>query len=152
MEINGERGNPRSFDRLERLLDSEAYRLSFWRVAMDEINYRRFFDINELAAIRVEDPEVFAPVHALIFDLVSQGHVTGLRVDHPDGLYEPEKYFRYLQDATKTQSGLAKRNGNGNGSATAWSEPSISSRKRSWSEMSRCAPPGRWKAPPATAF
>ncbi len=113
VEMNGERGNPPSFDRLERLLDSEAYRLSFWRVATDEINYRRFFDINELAAIRVEDPEVFAPVHALIFDLVSQGHVTGLRVDHPDGLFEPEKYFRYLQDAAKTQSGLAKRNGNG---------------------------------------
>jgi (1->4)-alpha-D-glucan 1-alpha-D-glucosylmutase len=113
LEINGERGHPRSFDRLERLLESEAYRLSFWRVAMDEINYRRFFDINELAAIRVEDPEVFSPVHALIFDLVSQGHVTGLRVDHPDGLYEPEKYFRYLQDATKAHSGLAKRDGNG---------------------------------------
>jgi (1->4)-alpha-D-glucan 1-alpha-D-glucosylmutase len=112
-EINGEPGNPRSFDRLERLLDSEAYRLSFWRVAMDEINYRRFFDINDLAAIRVEDPEVFAPVHALIFDLVSRGHITGLRVDHPDGLYEPEKYFRYLQDLSKAQSGLAKRNGNG---------------------------------------
>jgi (1->4)-alpha-D-glucan 1-alpha-D-glucosylmutase len=113
VEINGERGNPRSFDRLERLLESEAYRLSYWRVAMDEINYRRFFDINDLAAIRVEDPEVFAPVHALIFDLVRQGHITGLRVDHPDGLCEPEKYFRYLQDATKAQSGLAKRNGNG---------------------------------------
>lgn len=114
-EMNGERGNPRSFDRLERLLDSEAYRLSFWRVATDEINYRRFFDVNDLAAIRVEDPEVFAPVHAMIFDLVSKGHITGLRVDHPDGLFEPEKYFRYLQDATKTQIGLAKRNGNGNG-------------------------------------
>jgi (1->4)-alpha-D-glucan 1-alpha-D-glucosylmutase len=112
-EINGERGNPRSFDRLERLLDSEAYRLSFWRVATDEINYRRFFDINDLAAIRVEDADVFSPVHALIFDLVSQGHVTGLRVDHPDGLYEPEKYFRSLQDLSKAQSGLAKRNGNG---------------------------------------
>ena len=89
--------------------------MSFWRVAVDEINYRRFFDINELAAIRVEDPEVFSPVHALIFELVSQGHVTGLRVDHPDGLFEPEKYFRYLQDMAKAQSGLAKRNGNGNG-------------------------------------
>jgi (1->4)-alpha-D-glucan 1-alpha-D-glucosylmutase len=111
VEINGERGNPRSFDRLERLLESEAYRLSFWRVAMDEINYRRFFDINDLAAIRVEDPQVFGPVHALIFDLVKQGHVTGLRVDHPDGLCEPEKYFRYLQDATKAQRGLARRNG-----------------------------------------
>jgi (1->4)-alpha-D-glucan 1-alpha-D-glucosylmutase len=100
-EINGQRGEPRSFDRLERLLESEAYRLSFWRVAMDEINYRRFFDVNDLAAIRVEDPEVFSAVHALIFDLVRQGHIRGLRVDHPDGLFEPEKYFRFLQDACK---------------------------------------------------
>ncbi len=99
LEINGRRGEPRSFDRLERLLESEAYRLSFWRVAMDEINYRRFFDINDLAAIRVEDPEVFSAVHKLIFDLVRQGHIRGLRVDHPDGLFEPEKYFRFLQDA-----------------------------------------------------
>lgn len=112
-EINGRRGDPHSFDRLERLLESEAYRLSFWRVAMDEINYRRFFDINELAAIRVEDPEVFSAVHALIFDLVSRGHITGLRVDHPDGLFEPEKYFRYLQDACLAQSPLAKSNGKG---------------------------------------
>jgi len=112
-EINGRRGDPHSFDRLERLLESEAYRLSFWRVAMDEINYRRFFDINDLAAIRVEDPEVFSAVHALLFDLVSRGHVTGLRVDHPDGLFEPEKYFRYLQDACLAQSPLAKSNGKG---------------------------------------
>ncbi|HTW66849.1 MAG TPA: malto-oligosyltrehalose synthase [Bryobacteraceae bacterium] len=100
-EINGRRGEPGSFDRLERLLGSEAYRLSFWRVAMDEINYRRFFDINDLAAIRVEDPEVFAAVHALIFDLVRRGYIRGLRVDHPDGLFEPEKYFRSLQDGCK---------------------------------------------------
>ena len=100
-EINGRRGEPRSFDRLERLLESEAYRLSFWRVAMDEINYRRFFDINDLAAIRVEDPEVFAAVHGLIFDLVGRGYIRGLRVDHPDGLFEPEKYFRALQDACR---------------------------------------------------
>jgi (1->4)-alpha-D-glucan 1-alpha-D-glucosylmutase len=103
-EINGRRGEPHSFDRLERLLQSEAYRLSFWRVAMDEINYRRFFDINDLAAIRVEDPEVFSAVHALIFDLVRRGHIRGLRVDHPDGLFEPEKYFRFLQDACKAWS------------------------------------------------
>jgi (1->4)-alpha-D-glucan 1-alpha-D-glucosylmutase len=119
IEINGRRGEPRSFDRLERLLESEAYRLSFWRVAMDEINYRRFFDINDLAAIRVEDPEVFSAVHALIFDLVRQGHVRGLRVDHPDGLFEPEKYFRFLQDGCKAGSaasnGQAKQEGaNGN--------------------------------------
>ncbi|HEX5227792.1 MAG TPA: alpha-amylase family glycosyl hydrolase, partial [Bryobacteraceae bacterium] len=118
VEINGRRGEPRTFDRLERLLESEAYRLSFWRVAMDEINYRRFFDINDLAAIRVEDPEVFSAVHALMFDLVRQGHIRGLRVDHPDGLFEPEKYFRFLQDACKAWSAASNGNGkNGHGKA-----------------------------------
>ena len=110
-EINGQRGDPHSFDRLERLLDSQAYRLSYWRVAMDEINYRRFFDINDLAAIRPEDPEVFSAVHALIFDLVKRGHVSGLRVDHPDGLFEPEKYFRFLQDGCQAQTIQARANG-----------------------------------------
>jgi (1->4)-alpha-D-glucan 1-alpha-D-glucosylmutase len=114
-DINGRRGEPGSFDRLERLLESEAYRLSFWRVAMDEINYRRFFDINDLAAIRVEDPEVFSAVHALIFDLVRRGYIRGLRVDHPDGLFEPEKYFRFLQDACNAwrtaSNGHSKPNG-----------------------------------------
>jgi (1->4)-alpha-D-glucan 1-alpha-D-glucosylmutase len=103
VEINGRGGDPRSFDRLERLLKSESYRLSFWRVAMDEINYRRFFDVNDLAAIRVEDPEVFTAVHELIFDLVGRGYIRGLRVDHPDGLFEPEKYFRALQEACKAR-------------------------------------------------
>ncbi len=97
VSINGRRGDPRSFDRLEQLLQDQAYRLSFWRVAADEINYRRFFDINELAAIRVEDPPVFAAVHRFVFELIREGWVTGLRVDHPDGLFEPEKYFRDLQ-------------------------------------------------------
>jgi (1->4)-alpha-D-glucan 1-alpha-D-glucosylmutase len=114
-DINGRRAEPHSFDRLERLLESQAYRLSFWRVAMDEINYRRFFDINDLAAIRVEDPEVFSRVHALLFDLVRRGYVRGLRVDHPDGLFEPEKYFRFLQDACKAwgtaSNGHAQPNG-----------------------------------------
>jgi (1->4)-alpha-D-glucan 1-alpha-D-glucosylmutase len=113
--INGQKGEPRSFDRLERLLESEAYRLSFWRVAMDEINYRRFFDINDLAAIRVEDPEVFASVHTLIFDLVRRGYIRGLRVDHPDGLFEPEKYFASLQDACKEWSTGANGNGHSQG-------------------------------------
>ena len=104
LELNGRPRDPHSFDRLERLLESQAYRLSFWRVAMDEINYRRFFDINDLAAIRPEDPQVFAAVHGLIFDLVKRGHVSGLRVDHPDGLFEPEKYFRSLQASCKAQA------------------------------------------------
>ncbi len=81
---------------------------------MDEINYRRFFDINDLAAIRVEDPEVFSAVHALIFDLVRQGHIRGLRVDHPDGLFEPEKYFRFLQDACQSlERGFERPHRNG---------------------------------------
>ena len=97
-DMNGRKGDPRSFDALERLLADQAYRLSFWRVAADEINYRRFFDINDLAAIRVEDPEVFATVHALVFDLVRKGYVSGMRIDHPDGLLDPQKYFEDLQE------------------------------------------------------
>ncbi len=96
-QINGVKGDPHSFDRLEELLARQAYRLSFWRVAADEINYRRFFDVNHLAAIRVEDPAVFTAVHSLVFDFVKQGLITGLRIDHPDGLFDPEKYFHELQ-------------------------------------------------------
>jgi (1->4)-alpha-D-glucan 1-alpha-D-glucosylmutase len=97
-EYNGRAGNPRSFDRLEALLDQQAYRLCHWRVAADEINYRRFFDINELAAIRIEDPRVFQAVHRRLFEFVGDGWVTGLRIDHPDGLYDPQRYFEQLQD------------------------------------------------------
>jgi (1->4)-alpha-D-glucan 1-alpha-D-glucosylmutase len=106
-QINGSQGDPRSFDRLEQLLLDQAYRLSFWRVAIDEINYRRFFDINELAAIRVEDPEVFEMVHKLVFDLVREGSVTGLRIDHPDGLFDPERYFQDLQKSCLAASGAS---------------------------------------------
>jgi (1->4)-alpha-D-glucan 1-alpha-D-glucosylmutase len=95
--FNGEKGNPRSFDLLDELLNEQAYRLSHWRVAMEEINYRRFFDINELAAIRMENPNVFKEAHKLIFELIRERKVTGLRVDHPDGLYNPAEYFYQLQ-------------------------------------------------------
>jgi (1->4)-alpha-D-glucan 1-alpha-D-glucosylmutase len=95
--FNGTSGDPRSFDLLDNLLDDQAYRLSHWRVATDEINYRRFFDINELASIRMEDPRVFEETHRLILRWVREGKVTGLRVDHPDGLYDPAEYFRRLQ-------------------------------------------------------
>src|SRR5262249_8915129 len=70
----------------------------FWRVAVDEINYRRFFDINDLAAIRVEFPEVFGAAHEIPLRLVAEGKARGLRVDHPDGLYTPTRYFRHLQE------------------------------------------------------
>jgi (1->4)-alpha-D-glucan 1-alpha-D-glucosylmutase len=95
--INGQPGDPRSFDALEALLASQAYRLCYWRVATDEINYRRFFDINDLAAMRVEEPEVFEAVHAAIFRFLRQQWATGLRIDHPDGLYDPVQYFHDLQ-------------------------------------------------------
>nr|WP_093522144.1 malto-oligosyltrehalose synthase [Stigmatella erecta] len=96
--INGTPGNPRSFDQLDTLLSHCCYRLAHWRVAGEEINYRRFFDINGLAAIRVEDPDVFDEAHALIFDWLRDGCVTGLRIDHPDGLFDPTAYFLRLQE------------------------------------------------------
>jgi (1->4)-alpha-D-glucan 1-alpha-D-glucosylmutase len=95
--FNGEKGDPKSFSHLDELLNDQAYRLSHWRVATDEINYRRFFDINELAAIRIEDLEVFREVHKFVFRLIRRGEVTGLRVDHPDGLRNPVEYFYRLQ-------------------------------------------------------
>ena len=95
--FNGLQGQPRSFDLLDGLLNRQSYRLAFWRVASEEINYRRFFDVNDLAAIRMEDPAVFNYCHHLIFRLVQEGKVQGLRIDHPDGLYYPREYFRKLQ-------------------------------------------------------
>ncbi len=96
--FNGTKGDPRSFDLLDDLLDDQAYRLAYWRVASEEINYRRFFDINELAAIRTEDPTVFETSHRLIFHLLKEGAVTGLRIDHVDGLYSPNHYLTQLQN------------------------------------------------------
>lgn len=97
--FNGRRGDPASFDLFDQLLLDQAYRLAYWQVAADEINYRRFFDVNELAAICMERPEVFSAAHGLILKLLAQGQVDGLRIDHPDGLYDPPEYLRRLQDA-----------------------------------------------------
>ena len=98
-EFNGRPGHPASFDLLHDLIQVQGYRLAYWRVASDEINYRRFFDINDLAALRMEDPAVFEATHRFILDLVAQGKIDGLRIDHPDGLYDPGGYFRQLQQA-----------------------------------------------------
>jgi (1->4)-alpha-D-glucan 1-alpha-D-glucosylmutase len=98
-QYNGAAGDPRSFDRLDALINAQSYRPAFWRVAAEEINYRRFFDINELAAIRMELPEVFEAAHALVLRLLEEGKVNGLRIDHPDGLRDPTGYFRQLQRA-----------------------------------------------------
>ncbi|MFI1440741.1 malto-oligosyltrehalose synthase [Streptomyces fructofermentans] len=85
---------------LPRLLDAQWYRLAWWRLARTELNYRRFFSISELIGVRVEDPEVFAETHAKILQLLDEGVVDGLRIDHPDGLADPDAYLRRLHDAT----------------------------------------------------
>jgi (1->4)-alpha-D-glucan 1-alpha-D-glucosylmutase len=92
-EINGEP------DRLDALLGRQNYRLAFWRLAGRELDYRRFFDVPTLVGLRVEDERVFADSHALVLDWVGSGLLDGLRVDHPDGLYDPAQYCRRLRAA-----------------------------------------------------
>jgi (1->4)-alpha-D-glucan 1-alpha-D-glucosylmutase len=94
---NGRQGERASFDALDALIEAQPYRLAHWRIAADEINYRRFFDINELAALRMERPEVFEATHRLVLDLAANGAIDGLRIDHPDGLADPAGYFDRLQ-------------------------------------------------------
>ncbi|MEU5319290.1 malto-oligosyltrehalose synthase [Streptomyces sp. NPDC021056] len=85
---------------LPRLLDAQWYRPAWWRLARTELNYRRFFSISELIGVRVEDPEVFEATHAKILQLLHEGVVDGLRIDHPDGLADPDAYLRRLHEAT----------------------------------------------------
>jgi (1->4)-alpha-D-glucan 1-alpha-D-glucosylmutase len=103
--LNGVTGQPRSFDPLDRLLNAQSYRLAHWRVASEEINYRRFFDVNDLAALRMEDPVVFDEVHRFAFELVHKGAVTGLRIDHVDGLFAPGDYLRRLHERCASGDG-----------------------------------------------
>jgi (1->4)-alpha-D-glucan 1-alpha-D-glucosylmutase len=100
--FNGSKADPHSFDRLQELLSSQAYRLAYWRNAGEEVNYRRFFGLNELVALRIEDPAVFAARHARIFAMVEQGSVDGLRIDHIDGLRDPLEYLRRVQEFSKS--------------------------------------------------
>ncbi|HLD68172.1 MAG TPA: malto-oligosyltrehalose synthase [Pseudomonas sp.] len=88
---------PDGFERLHALFERQHYRLASWRTAADDINWRRFFDINELAGLRVERPEVFEATHAKIFQLIEQGLIDGLRIDHIDGLADPRAYCRKLR-------------------------------------------------------
>ncbi|MFD0312052.1 malto-oligosyltrehalose synthase [Streptomyces sp. NPDC127119] len=85
---------------LPELLDAQWYRLAWWRLARTELNYRRFFSISELIGVRVEDPEVFDATHGKILQLLDEGVVDGLRIDHPDGLADPDAYLRRLHGAT----------------------------------------------------
>ncbi len=96
--FNGTKGAPESFDLLDRLLRLQPYRLASFRVALNLINYRRFFSVNDLIGLRVEDPQVFEASHGLLFTLVRDGRITGLRIDHIDGLFDPGGYLRRLQD------------------------------------------------------
>ncbi|MEZ0170145.1 malto-oligosyltrehalose synthase [Microvirga sp. TS319] len=95
--INGTKDVPESFNSLHRLLEAQAYRLAYWQVASSDINYRRFFDINSLAGVRVETPDVFERTHDLVIRLVNEDRVHGLRIDHIDGLADPEGYAHTLQ-------------------------------------------------------
>jgi len=95
--FNGRGGSAASIRRLHRLLDAQAYRLAYWRVAREEINYRRFFDINDLAGLRVELPQLFEETHRRVFEMIGRGQVQGLRIDHIDGLFDPAGYCAALQ-------------------------------------------------------
>ena len=96
--FNGTPGDKASFDALHELLEAQAYRLSYWRTASHEINYRRFFDINTLAGIRVEHQEVFDATHRLLGEMIRDRKVHAVRIDHPDGLFDPARYFGMLQE------------------------------------------------------
>jgi len=106
--VNGTPGDAASFTTLNGLLEAQAYRVAFWRVASDEINYRRFFDINDLAALRMENDAVFEATHRFVLGLAAEGKVHGFRIDHPDGLYDPAAYFEQLQ---QRYASLARHNG-----------------------------------------
>ncbi len=147
--FRGTEGDARSFDALHELLEDQVYRLAYWRVAAEEINYRRFFDVNELAGLRTEDPKVFDLTHALIFRWVREGGVTGLRIDHPDGLADPLGYFRRLQErlflrACRERLEAEGRGTSGSGSwrcsASGIAPRSRRTRRRRWPGGSRSSP------------
>lgn len=96
--FNGKAGEPESFNLLDDLLSEQFYRLAFWKVGAEELNYRRFFTVNELICLRVDDAEVFDRSHDLICHLVKTDKVDGIRIDHIDGLYDPSTYLHRLRD------------------------------------------------------
>jgi (1->4)-alpha-D-glucan 1-alpha-D-glucosylmutase len=126
---------PDGRERLHALLERQHYRLAWWRTAGDAINWRRFFDITELAALRIEDPAVFEAVHALPLRLYGEGLIDGLRVDHVDGLSDPPAYCRRLRQALEAADPSARR---------GWSS------RRSWARTRRLPPTGASTEPRAT--
>lgn len=98
-EYNGTPGQPESFDLLHELLEQQPYRLSYWRTAMQEINYRRFFDINDLIGLRMEYEPLFRAAHVKLIELAEKGAIDGVRLDHIDGLLDPQQYLLQLRAA-----------------------------------------------------
>ena len=105
--FTGTAAEPASFDALHELLELQAFHLAYWRVAAEDINYRRFFDVNDLAALRVDNEAVFEATHRLVLRLIGAGKIDGLRIDHVDGLYDPAGYLRRLQQRIGEVSGDA---------------------------------------------
>ena len=123
-------------DALHAVLERQHYRLAHWRISAAEINYRRFFDIDELVGVRVEDPAVFDATHGRILAAVAAGQVQGLRIDHIDGLADPAGYLARLRQAVDAVRPAGA--------------PSPSGSRRSWPRARTCPPAGRSRAPPAT--
>ncbi len=96
--LNGSKGNAESFNLLDDILAQQLFRLSYWKVATEEIDYRRFFSINELICLRAEDADVFNHTHEFVFQLIKNGIISGLRIDHVDGLYDPTSYLQRLRE------------------------------------------------------
>ena len=143
--MNGTPGKPRSFDALDALLASQPYRLAYWRVAADEINYRRFFDVSSLAALRSDREEVFRATHALVLDIVARQGALGLRIDHPDGLLDPQTYLDRLQEAYVLAIARRLHEDSVEGETTGWNEiaPALRDRlaRQARKEQGRNLPP-----------
>lgn len=103
--FNGTKGEPASFSRLDALISRQNYRLAFWRTGKDEVNYRRFFGLSNLVALREENPKVFDAVHELVLRLIARNCVGGLRIDHIDGLRDPLDYLQRLQRSVVLRPG-----------------------------------------------
>jgi (1->4)-alpha-D-glucan 1-alpha-D-glucosylmutase len=101
--VNGANGEPASFARLDELISKQNYRLLFWRAGKDEVNYRRFFGLSNFVGLREENSKVFDAVHEFIFRLIARSCVSGLRIDHIDGLSDPLDYLRRLQRAIASE-------------------------------------------------
>jgi (1->4)-alpha-D-glucan 1-alpha-D-glucosylmutase len=105
-QLNGTPGVEVSWNKLHDLIEDQRWRVAYFRVAADDINYRRFFNINDLAGLRMELPEVFEHAHALVFRLLENGIIDGLRIDHVDGLLDPQEYLQRIRKARNWEERL----------------------------------------------